>query len=49
VGIERKLLEIDKAALTRKVVNSVPFRPEWSKHFIPIQKMKQNGTNLISF
>jgi len=32
-----------------KVVNSVPFRPEWPKHSIPIQKTEQNGTNFISF
>ena len=32
-----------------KVVNSVPFRLEWPKHSIPIQKTEQNGTNFISF
>jgi hypothetical protein len=32
-----------------KVVNSVPFRPEWPKHSVPIQKTEQNGTNFISF
>jgi hypothetical protein len=32
-----------------KVINFVPFRPEWSKHSIPIQKIKQNGINFISF
>ena len=30
--------------ITTKVVNSVPFRPEWLKHCIPIQK-----TEKISF
>jgi hypothetical protein len=32
-----------------KVVNSIPFRPEWPKHSIPIQKTEQKGTNFISF
>jgi len=36
-------------AVVVKVVNSVPFRPEWSKRSIPIQKTEQNGTNFISF
>jgi hypothetical protein len=31
------------------VVNSVLFYPEWPKHSIPIQKIKQNGTIFISF
>jgi hypothetical protein len=30
-----------------KVVNSVPFRPEWPKHFIPIQKTEQSVSSLI--
>jgi len=35
--------------VTTKVVNSIPFRPEWPKRSIPIQKTKQNETNFISF
>jgi hypothetical protein len=38
-----------KGIVRAKVVNSVPFRPEWPKHSIPIQKTEQNGTNFISF
>jgi hypothetical protein len=30
-----------------KVVNSVPFCPEWPKHFIPIQKTEQSVSSLI--
>jgi len=30
-----------KLTLNTKIVNSVPFHPEWSKHFIQIQKMNQ--------
>jgi hypothetical protein len=33
-------LAFQKTTCMSKVVNSVPFRPEWSKHFIPIQKTK---------
>ena len=25
----------------KKIVNFVPFRPEWPKHFTPIQKTEQ--------
>jgi hypothetical protein len=32
-----------------KVVNSVPFRLEWPKHFVSIQKTKQNKIIFISF
>jgi hypothetical protein len=34
-------------AIFTKVVNFVPFRPEWPKHSILIQKIEQNGTNFI--
>jgi hypothetical protein len=42
---------LDKAKIIKtKVVNSVSFRPEWLKQFIPIQKKnktKQNNFYLI--
>jgi hypothetical protein len=38
-----------KRALEPKIVNSVPFRSEWPKHFISIQKTEQRGTIFISF
>jgi hypothetical protein len=39
----------EQFVIESKVVNSVPFRPEWPKHSIPIQKTEQNGTIFISF
>jgi len=32
-----------------KVVNSVPFRPEWPKHSIPIQKTEQISSHFKSW
>jgi hypothetical protein len=34
---------------TTKVVNSVPFRPEWPKYSIPIQKTEQMEQFLFHF
>jgi len=31
-----------------KVVNSVPFHPEWPKHSIPIKKMEQISSHFKS-
>ena len=34
--------------LETKVVNSIPFRPEWPKHSIPIQKTEQFSSHFKS-
>jgi hypothetical protein len=37
-----------KASVLLKVVNSIPFRPEWPKHSIPIQKTEQISSHFKS-
>ena len=32
----------------KKIVNFVPFRPEWPKHFTPIQKTEQFSSHFKS-
>jgi hypothetical protein len=37
-----------KASVLLKVVNFIPFRPEWPKHSIPIQKTEQISSHFKS-
>jgi hypothetical protein len=43
-----KGLVVVRKGISTKVVNSIPFRPEWPKHSIPIQKTEQISSHFKS-